>query len=233
MVAVGLASVVCAAARGAGWHGGRASDNFGVASRTSREMRVAWAPWMAARPIPIRIGRPPPNSDGAAFDTPETNGPSCSIHRPCFEKRPLAPCPAEVRAAARPWSELAGEVGADGAYRTAGAGGQGGAGGAAAAAYLGHPIRVRGRLRRGRLTTTLKRCAPGDCCNGMGGPLVIGEDATALALGDLICGGDESRICCDIIPDQPVVATGILQRGEFWQRTRFQLKDVELCRDGP
>ena len=127
---------------------------------------------------------------------------SCQIHRPCPPLRPLKRCPAPTACAA--------PVRTVDAVRLEGAG-------------EGVRTTLRGPLWiGGQVTTTLKGCPPGMCCNQVAAGLSLG----VVTLDGLGCGGDASQLCCDAPAfGQIVVATGVLQRSG----TAWTLFAPELC----
>ncbi len=158
----------------------------------------------------LRIEPRLPNSDAAAIDNDGKTGPSCFVHRPCYQKRSLAACATGAAALARPWPALRGD---------------------GLTGLEGRPTRVSGTLRAGSGYRTAVGCDD-DCCNSSGGPMVVGEETNGLVLDGLGCFGDESRRCCDIVPGQRVIAEGKLRRYKRQpEYSGWMLEDAQLCLD--
>jgi hypothetical protein len=98
---------------------------------------------------------------------------------------------------------------------------------------------IAGRLQFGQGFYTVKGCVPSwrqHCCNqGAKEAVLIVEDGSSLALPNVGCFGDESRLCCNVpVKEERVVATGVMQV-KAWSETRvdrwrwvFQ-DEVTLC----
>jgi hypothetical protein len=167
--------------------------------------------------VRIALAPVPFNADSAATDFGPT-GPSCFVHRPCHAKRSLGRCAAGI--AGPPtvvWSEEA----------------------TAAERFTNKVVRVRGFMTTGEVFGTMVGCGEDDCCNNGSGRLVIAQspnpgDGKAstldLVLGNLACPADESRRCCDVVPNRQVVATGTLRRrSDEGFQSRWSLESPEIC----
>jgi hypothetical protein len=160
------------------------------------------------RPVAIAFASlppPPPNPNPAPIDVPATDKPwgkTCSIHRPCETvARTITACPVGTKGLS---PESVAKLPGD-----------------------GRVVSVQGPLRTGMGSMTLKGCSELDpvtrkplpvkaCCNFVGREIVVGEGASkGIVLDGIGCGGDESRVCCEVVVGgQTVVATGELVRDE-------------------
>ena len=142
------------------------------------------------------------------IDEPGVWAKACLIHQSCGLKlQPVKRC--EPGQAARDWSTLGGDANALDGTRVALSG----------IADLDDSY-----------FSTMVACTPRTCCNGVTQSVVLGEPPHALALDGLVCRGDESRLCCNVVArGQPVIASGKLHHiGLDW----WELEDVSLCEVG-
>ncbi len=103
---------------------------------------------------------------------------------------------------------------------------------------LGEPLAVRGPLTLLPIWTTEVLCRPQNgvrgCCNSRGAEAMIGAFPHALALSDLGCGGDDSRLCCNVPAfGRTVVAVGKLTRSGVYasQGVSWTLTGATLCEE--
>ena len=171
-------------------------------------------------PVPITFEPLPPIGDMAIIgDLDATRWkPKCQIQRPCYEPvRKLPPCEGKVNA--RSAAEIL----------------------SSASSLAGQIVSARGPLGVGELTPSrrgggLISCdRTTACCDGVSASVVLGADNGTLAVGDLRCSGDESRVCCNAPAyGQTVVATGRLSRDRDATgpgTSGWRLLDVRLCEE--
>jgi hypothetical protein len=97
----------------------------------------------------------------------------------------------------------------------------------------GRPVILRGELSLGLGFETLVACSSKQharpCCNGASRPAILTVSGTALELSGLGCGGDESRVCCNVPAfGQRVVASGYLgYAGDH--EPQWRVRDASLC----
>jgi len=142
------------------------------------------------------------------LDVPGKWASFCQIHRAC--KAPLqAVKPCEKGTVARSWEDLARN----------------------AADFEGQVVTVSGRLEFGSgYFSTAVGCAKGVCCNGVSKQVVLDEEPNALVLDGLACSGDESRLCCAVVPEgQRVIARGWLVHGFPAPTPTWKLAQLKVC----
>jgi hypothetical protein len=188
----------------------------------SSRVPLSLAPEATAIPLgPIRMGFATQVGATAVRDSrdAQTSARRCRVHSPCKPFVPLGQCPKDIRPIDA--SELAAFV----------------------PAALGERLSVRGRLGIGPGISTNGKCRQdaGDlknCCNAKSLRVFVGGIPDGARLEGMTCGGDESRVCCEVPAfGQVVVATGkvmketesmIVSRGGRWS-----LSDVTLCSEEP
>lgn len=75
--------------------------------------------------------------------------------------------------------------------------------------------------------TSMVYCGKGQCCNGTRANLVLAGPPYDLELHGLGCGGDESRLCCELNAlGEEVIATGTMS----YSSGALRLGSPELCR---
>lgn len=149
--------------------------------------------------------RPQPRGGELVIDSPGKWDKSCRIHRACgVTPRTLPRC--EPGQASEVWSTLPGR----------------------AEHFTDPHVSVKGRLvmSDGAISTAVS-CAKGQCCNGRYAQLVLAGPPYDLELHGLGCGGDESRLCCELSAlGEEVIATGVMS----YSNGRLLLTSPELCR---
>jgi hypothetical protein len=150
---------------------------------------------------------------------PRTSAKGCLVHGTCKPFAPLEPCPKSVRPV---------EASALGSF---------------VPAEIGESMSVRGRLSVGPGVTSAVSCrqaagAPKNCCNSISLKVFVGDIPNGARLEGLTCGGDESRLCCEVPAfGQVVVATGkVIKESDSMlvsRGVRWSLSDVKLCSDDP
>jgi hypothetical protein len=169
-----------------------------------------------ARPVPIVFEEPPPNTDGAVVDygDPNSAGPSCLIQRGCTLKAARPPPCARTAAASAPsaWAALGG----------------------AADRLAGQVVSVTGALEVGPSIVWGVGCAANECCSKVRAPIVIGGAGSAggpLAIESMLCAGDETRMCCNLVADgEQVLATGrLIAYDANALDLKWKLADATLC----
>lgn len=210
-----LIVAACSKSRPPFEQGDQASPPFGAPSASASSHVPPEATTIPLGPIAMRFAT---QVGGLAVrDTrdPEKYARSCRVHSPCKPFIPLGRCPKDIRPIDA--SELAAFV----------------------PTALDERLSVRGRLGMGPGPGTVGMCrqnegAPQNCCNRSSPRVFVGDIPHGARLAGLTCGGDESRICCEVPAfGQVVVATGyvmneldsmIVSRGGRWS-----LSDVVLC----
>jgi hypothetical protein len=89
---------------------------------------------------------------------------------------------------------------------------------------------VRGRLGLiGWASSTAKGCIKETCCNMVSVPVGLFDDGDSfVAIADARCGGDESRLCCELPAyGQFVVVTGTLMPP--YSKRWWTLANAEIC----
>jgi hypothetical protein len=172
-----------------------------------------------ARPVPIVFEEPPPNPDAAVVDygDPSSAGPSCLIQRGCTLKAarppPCAPgATAGAATAPSTWAALGG----------------------AANQRAGQVVSVIGTLEVGPSIVWGVGCAANECCSKVRAPIVMGGDGSSggpLAIESMLCSGDETRMCCNLVADgQQVLATGrLIAYDANALDLKWKLADATLC----
>lgn len=111
---------------------------------------------------------------------------------------------------------------------------------ASARAFNGELVSVRAPLAIGMFMTHAMACSSREkdktCCNGVQGPILIGDESGSLGLDGFVCRGDNSMICCNAPAyGQMVVATGRMKPGLSYfgdPRSQWSLADPTLCFEG-
>ncbi|MEO8903587.1 MAG: hypothetical protein ABI627_18865 [Polyangiaceae bacterium] len=142
------------------------------------------------------------------MDEPGSWAAECRIRRPCKEKAaPLEPC--EPGKAARAWADFV----------------------ATALDFQDQVIDVSGRFEvSAGFFSTGVGCAKGICCNSVSVGTELYLEQQSLRLEGFGCGGDESRLCCNVLAaGQQVVAHGRLIKFSSMPRPAWTLRDVSIC----
>jgi hypothetical protein len=138
----------------------------------------------------------------------------CLVHRPCAPIAPLPACEKGIQPI---------EGSALQAYPLA---------------ARGERVSVRGALGLALGGITFAACNKDTCCNGRNLKVFVGGIPNGARLEGLLCGGDESRVCCPVPAlGQTVVATGKLV-DEYERKVKelgghWALAEATLCTETP
>jgi hypothetical protein len=143
------------------------------------------------------------------FDAPPPSAagwpPVCDVHYACeFQPKPLPACAPDTAAVS--WTDLAARV----------------------SDQRGKTVQVRGPLVVGPVDRDASGRTMGDYrpCGNAGRAIAIGGTQVKLPLGNMLCHGDDSRLCCSAPAyGQPVIATGRLEESEG----KWRLAEPRLC----
>ena len=160
----------------------------------------------SSAPSPPRI-RARQMGQYAVIDESGSWTPNCIIHRKCKTKvAPLERC--EPSQAARPWADFI----------------------AHALDFEDQLVDLSGRLEiSDGFMSTAVQCSKGTCCNKYSVGVELYAEPKPLPLEGFGCGGDESRLCCNVL------ATGqeVIVHGRLIKRTsiplRWELDEVSIC----
>jgi hypothetical protein len=102
----------------------------------------------------------------------------------------------------------------------------------------GERVSVRGALGLALGGISFVACRKDTCCNGRNLEVFVGGLPNGVRLEGLLCGGDESRVCCPVPAfGQTVVATGKIvdeHEGSVTERGgRWALAEATLCTESP
>jgi hypothetical protein len=73
-------------------------------------------------------------------------------------------------------------------------------------------------------------CAKGTCCNSVSVGTELYAEPQPLPLEGFGCGGDESRLCCNVVATgQEVIVHGLLIKTTSIPRPEWKLSGVSIC----